>query len=99
MNQNREKLEQETVAKTKELLAKKERLFASKELGRWDLDLERSRSVPREDLLKDKNLAFSMMLFQVLILSISRLIYRKLLRQEIKGIWHFILILRYIMNS
>jgi len=45
----------------KELFAKKERLFQQKDVTRWELS-SKAKDIPKDDLLKDKQLAFDMML-------------------------------------
>ena len=45
--------------------AKKETLFALADPDKWELDPLKSRGIPQEELIKDKEIAFAVMLDKV----------------------------------
>ncbi len=61
MNQNRLKLQCDFEKFRKDLLAKKEKLFAQGDQSKWDMDQVKLRNIPKEDL-KNKDVAFDLML-------------------------------------
>jgi len=61
MNQNRLKLQCEYEKFQKDLYAKKEKLFATGDFTKWDMDQSKIRNVPKDDL-KIKEIAFDLML-------------------------------------
>lgn len=63
--QERGKKGLEYITKRRELQAKKERLFAQGDINRWELSPATLKEYSREQLLKDKNLAMSLMCSKV----------------------------------
>jgi len=67
MNILRAKLQAENTKIANELQAKKEKLFLIKDPAQWELDEDKARQIPRNQLLEDKTLAFELMLVKVII--------------------------------
>jgi len=65
MNVTRSRLQADNARQSYDLLAKKEKLFIIKDPAQWELDEDKARKVPREQLLEDKDLAFELMLSRV----------------------------------
>ena len=65
-NQQRFKLQCDYEKLDKEVKAKKEKLFLLADPDKWELDPIKSRGIPREELIKDKELAFAVMLAKVI---------------------------------
>jgi len=65
MNISRAKFEIEANLAERELNAKKERLYNTNDVSQWELDEEKSRLIPRSNLIDNKTLAFEVMLGKV----------------------------------
>ena len=64
-NQSRHKQQCEYEKTERDLKAKKENLFLLGDPDKWELDLLKSRGIPQEELIKDKEIAFAVMLDKV----------------------------------
>ena len=62
MAQFKTKNDEEFARRVRELVAKKDKLFMAGDVNKWDMDAERASILPREELVKNKELAFSLML-------------------------------------
>lgn len=65
MAQFKTKNDDEFAKRVRDLVAKKDKLFMAGDVNKWEMDAERSSIIPREDLVKNKELAFSVMLQNV----------------------------------
>jgi len=68
MNQKKAQFEAESQRATKELLAKKERLYNKSDVTTWEMDEDKARYIPRSQLLDNKEIAFEVMLHNVSVL-------------------------------
>ena len=68
MNQKKAQFEAESQRVTKELLAKKERLYNKSDVTTWEMDEDKARYIPRSQLLDNKEIAFEVMLHIVSVL-------------------------------
>lgn len=68
----RTKMGVDHITKRKELLAKKDRLFSSKDITKWDLAGTKYNDMLKEDLLNDRKLAYEAMLPKVISSTVGR---------------------------
>ena len=69
MNTKKTLFEAESQRVTKELLAKKERLYNKSDVTTWEMDEDKARYIPRSQLLDNREIAFEVMLCSVSFMS------------------------------
>lgn len=69
--ENRMKSGLDYLAKKKELITRKDKLFQTRDISKWEVPSQKLKEISKDSLLKDKKLAYDVMLPKVSLISTS----------------------------